>query len=198
MKICLSARSSSKMGDMWLVAGLGNPGEKYVNTRHNTGFEMVDALASYNNIKIKKVKFHALVGDGKVGGASVVLAKPQTYMNLSGESIKAIANHYKIPPERIIIIYDEAALETGKVRIRTKGSAGGHNGIKNIIAMLGTEEFIRLRVGIGASEHDIIDYVLGKFTKKEIETLTETAVKIPEIVEEIIRNGAVSAMNKYN
>ncbi len=198
MKIYQLARFSSKIKEPYLIAGLGNPGKKYLDTRHNIGFDMLDTVASFNSIKVSKIKFKALIGEGKIGGENVVLVKPQTFMNLSGESIREIAAYYKIPPDKIIIIYDDVSLEVGRVRIRPKGSAGGHNGMKNIIFQLKTDEFPRVRIGIGQPSAELIDYVLGKFSKEEVKTLIELAKQMPEIIETIIKSGIDDAMNRYN
>lgn len=202
MKIYQLARFLSKdnLDLPYLIAGLGNPGKKYIDTRHNVGFDMLDVIASANGIKVSKVKFKALIGVGKIKGRDVILAKPQTYMNLSGESIREIAQYYKIPPERIIIIYDDIALELGRIRIRKKGSAGGHNGMKNIIYHLKTEDFPRIRIGVGApdSQEDIKNYVLDKFSKTDISVLTNVAKDMPAVVNTIIEHGMDTAMNKYN
>lgn len=186
---------------MYLIAGLGNPGREYAGTRHNVGFEVVDALCAKYDIKLNKEKFRAVFGDGRIGGEKVIVAKPQTYMNLSGESIRELANWYKIDNEHIIIIYDDISLPVGKFRIREKGSAGGHNGIKNIIYQLNTDVFPRIKVGTGMPQdpgYDIKDYVLGHFSKEEIEILIKSAVRAVYAVEEIIKADAKSAMNKYN
>ena len=186
---------------MYLIAGLGNPGREYAGTRHNVGFEVVDALCAKYDIKLNKEKFRAVFGDGRIGGEKVIVAKPQTYMNLSGESIRELANWYKIENEHIIIIYDDISLPVGKIRIREKGSAGGHNGIKNIIYQLNTDVFPRIKVGTGMPQdpgYDIKDYVLGHFSKEEIEILIKSAVRAVYAVEEIIKADAKSAMNKYN
>lgn len=186
---------------MYLIAGLGNPGREYAGTRHNVGFEVVDALCAKYDIKLNKEKFRAVFGDGRIGGEKVIVAKPQTYMNLSGESIRELANWYKIDNEHIIIIYDDISLPVGKLRIREKGSAGGHNGIKNIIYQLNTDVFPRIKVGTGMPrnpDYDIKDYVLGHFSKEEIDILIKSAVRAVYAVEEIIKVDAKSAMNKYN
>ncbi len=186
---------------MYLIAGLGNPGREYAGTRHNVGFEVVDALCAKYDIKLNKEKFRAVFGDGRIGGERVIVAKPQTYMNLSGESIRELVNWYKIDNEHIIIIYDDISLPVGKLRIREKGSAGGHNGIKNIIYQLNTDVFPRIKVGTGMPQdpgYDIKDYVLGHFSKEEIEILIKSAVRAVYAVEEIIKADAKSAMNKYN
>ena len=200
MKICQLARFSSKTkpNAPYLIIGLGNPGKKYVDTRHNIGFEMLDVISMASGIKVTKAKFKALVGVGKMNGIDVVLAKPQTYMNLSGESVRDIAEYYKIPPEKIIIIYDDVSLDVGKIRIRPKGSAGGHNGIKNIIYHLKTDEFPRVRIGVGQPTYELVDYVLGKFSKPETSALTEIAKDMPLIIETILKSGTAAAMNRYN
>lgn len=198
MKIYPLARFLSKINEPFLIVGLGNPGKKYVDTRHNVGFEMLDVLAMANNFKVSKIKFKALIGEGKIGGENVILAKPQTYMNLSGESVREIATYYKIPAHKIIVIYDDISLSVGRIRIRPRGSAGGHNGMKNIIYHLKTDEFTRVRIGVGEPDQDIIEYVLGKFSKTDVAALTEIAKDIPNIIEMMITNGTEPAMNKYN
>lgn len=186
---------------MYLIAGLGNPGKEYIGTRHNIGFEVADAICSKFDIKLNKEKFRALFGDGYIGGEKVLIVKPQTYMNLSGESIREIAEWYKIDTEDIIIIYDDISLPLGKLRVREKGSAGGHNGIKNIIYQLQSDIFPRIKIGVGSPNHpdfDMKDYVLGKFTADETKILVKSAVAAVSAVEEIIVAGAKSAMNKFN
>ncbi len=186
---------------MYLIAGLGNPEKKYDATRHNIGFETVDLLSHKLGIKLTKLKHKALWGDGFVGSEKVIIAKPQTYMNLSGESIRDIAEFYKIPTENIIIICDDINLDTGRIRIRPKGSDGGHNGLKSIIYQLADDGFVRIRMGVGAprdERYDLADYVLGKFSKEEIELLTKTANTVVEAVECIIKNDVATAMNRYN
>lgn len=186
---------------MYLVVGLGNPGRQYDMTRHNIGFVVIDHLADKLGIKVKKLKFKAIYGEGVIGGEKVLLVKPQTYMNLSGESVRDFVNFYKIPNENIIIIHDDISLAAGRLRIREKGSAGGHNGLKSIIYQLSTDEFIRIKIGVGTPEnkdHELADYVLGRFTKEEIPVLEESIIKASMSVEEIIKNGAQSAMNKFN
>ncbi len=185
---------------MKLIIGLGNPGREYANTRHNIGFEAVDALAQDYSISVTKNKFKALYGEGKVGNKKVILVKPQTYMNLSGESVKAFATWHKIKPEDILVIYDDVSLPPGKLRIRTKGSAGGHNGIKSIIQHLGTNEFERIKVGIGEKPQgwNLADYVLSRFTNAEMKTIYETMAEIVGATTTIMENGIEDAMNKYN
>ena len=154
----------------WLVVGLGNPGPKYEWTRHNVGFLVVDELAERASIPVQKLKYKALTNTTVIGGQSVLLMKPTTYMNLSGESVGQAARFYKIPPERVLVISDDVALPQGKLRIRRSGSAGGHNGLKNIIAHLGTDQFPRLKVGVGGKPYpdsDMADWVLGKFTGQD-------------------------------
>ena len=186
---------------MYLVAGLGNPGKEYDMTRHNIGFHTIDYIADKLGVKIKKLKYKAIYGECDINGEKVLLVKPQTYMNLSGESISEFVKFFKIPTENVIIISDDIALETGRIRIRKKGSAGGHNGLKNIIYMLNSENFNRIRIGVGAPTHpdyDLKAFVLGRFTKDEIPVLEESIIKSYNAVEEIIKRGADSAMNKLN
>ena len=186
---------------MYLVAGLGNPGKQYDMTRHNIGFHTIDYIADELGVKIKKLKYKAIYGECDINGEKVLLVKPQTYMNLSGECISEFVKFFKIPTENVIIISDDIALETGRIRIRKKGSAGGHNGLKNIIYMLNSENFNRIRIGVGAPTHpdyDLKDFVLGRFTKEEIPVLEESIIKSYKAVVEIIKRGADSAMNKFN
>ncbi|NLK97087.1 MAG: aminoacyl-tRNA hydrolase [Epulopiscium sp.] len=185
---------------MFAVIGLGNPGMQYETTRHNVGFEVIERLAYENQIQVNKKKHHALIGEGTIAGQRVVLAKPQTYMNLSGQSVIEIMNWYKIDTNHIIIIYDDISLPIGQIRIRTKGSAGGHNGIKNIIAHLNSQEFPRVKVGVGEKPPgwDLADYVLSRFTKEEIIEMVESIKIASDAVETIIREGSASAMNKFN
>lgn len=186
---------------MYLIAGLGNPGIQYDMTRHNIGFAAIDYIARENNVNVKKLKYKALYGELNVGGEKVLLVKPQTYMNLSGESIREFCAFYKIPPENVIILCDDIAIEPGKIRIRRKGSAGGHNGLKSIIYQLSSEDFMRIRIGVGNPQHkdyDLADYVLGRFGKEEIPVLEEAIKKSYMAAFEIIKNSVDSAMNKYN
>lgn len=186
---------------MYLVAGLGNPGSQYDMTRHNIGFAAIDYIADKNSVKIKKLKYKALYNEMTVNGEKVLLVKPQTYMNLSGESIREFCSFYKIPPEKTIIICDDISLEPGKIRIRRKGSAGGHNGLKSIIYQLQSDEFMRVKIGVGSPQHadyELADYVLGRFSKDEIPVLEDAIIKTYKSVDEIIKNGIDSAMNKYN
>lgn len=186
---------------MYLVTGLGNPGKQYDMTRHNIGFHTIDYIADEYGVKINKLKYKALYGECSVCGEKTYLIKPQTYMNLSGESIAEFANFFKVPPQNIIVISDDINIAAGRLRIRPKGSAGGHNGLKSIIYMLQSDEFPRIRMGVGAPHHedyDLADYVLGRFAKDEIPIMEDAIKRAKLAVEEIIRNGPQSAMNKYN
>ena len=186
---------------MYIIAGLGNPGKEYENTRHNIGFDVIDRLAEEENIAVMESKHKALIGKGYVAGQKVILAKPQTFMNLSGESVRELVDYYKIDPEEeLIVIYDDINLAPGKLRIRPKGSAGGHNGIKNIIAHLGTQVFPRIRIGVGEKPKgwDLADYVLGRFSKEEEPVVREALEKAAKACSEIITEDVTSAMNKYN
>lgn len=185
---------------MYLIAGLGNPSRTYEGTRHNIGFTMIDAIGNKFGIDVTTKKHKALVGRGMIDGMRVILAKPQTYMNLSGESIREITDFYKIEPENIIIIYDDISFDVGQLRIRKKGSAGGHNGVKNIIAHLGTQEFPRIKVGIGNKPEgwDLADYVLSKYTKAEQEALEEASEGVIGAVKLMLADDIEAAMNKYN
>ncbi len=185
---------------MYLIAGLGNPSKTYEGTRHNVGFSMIDALADAFQIDVTTKKHKAIVGRGVIEGMKVILAKPQTYMNLSGESIREIADFYKIDPENMIIIYDDISLDVGRLRIRKKGSAGGHNGIKNIIAHLGTDVFPRIKVGVGEKPQgwDLADYVLSKYSKEEQQALREASDDVIGAVKLMVMDNIDAAMNQYN
>lgn len=188
------------MDNLFIVAGLGNPGTRYENTRHNVGFDTAELLSEKHGIKVSKLKHKAYLGEGVIEGARVVLAKPQTYMNLSGESIREIIDWYKAPLSNLIIIYDDVDLPLGRVRVRPKGSSGTHNGMKSVIYQLSADDFPRVRVGIGnpPPEYDIADYVLGRFSAGEREIIDKSIKVAAEAVEEIIKAGVDSAMNKYN
>ena len=185
---------------MLIIAGLGNPGKEYENTRHNAGFMVMDALAEKIGADISEKKHKALCGKGVIGGEKVILMKPQTYMNSSGESIRAAADYYKVDPSEFIVIYDDISLVPGGIRIRKKGSAGGHNGIKNIIAHLGTQEFPRVRIGVGEkpARMDLADYVLGHFPKEETETMTTAFKDGAAAVVDMMTEGVEAAMNHFN
>lgn len=185
---------------MFVIVGLGNPGREYETTRHNAGFCVIDALAGRYNITVTEKKHKALCGKGLIEGHKVILVKPQTYMNLSGESIRSLLDFYKISEEELIIIYDDISLAPGQLRIRTKGSAGGHNGIKSIIAHLGTQEFPRIRVGVGEKpkEMDLAAYVLSRFSAGEREIMEETYQTAAMAAAAMMNDGIDSAMNRFN
>lgn len=185
---------------MKIIAGLGNPTKQYEGTRHNVGFSVIYRLADKYNIKMNIARHKALIGTGVIAGEKVMLVMPQTYMNLSGEAVGEIMRYYKAEPSDLIITYDDIDLDVGKLRIRAKGSAGGHNGMKSIIAHVGSEEFDRVRVGIGHKppEFDLADYVLSRFGKDELPLIRDAVDKAADAVEVIIRSGVEAAMNKYN
>lgn len=185
----------------WLVVGLGNPGPKYEWTRHNMGFLVIDELAEREKIPVQKLKYRALTNTAVIGGQSVLLMKPTTYMNLSGESVGEAARFYKIPPERVLVISDDVALPQGKLRIRRSGSAGGHNGLKSIIQHLGTDQFPRLKIGVGGKPHpdyDMADWVLGKLQGEDKKAMDEAVRRAADAIECLLRDGIEKAMNKYN
>lgn len=185
---------------MYLIVGLGNPEEEYSNTRHNMGFDTINKIAKQYNIEVNKNKFKGLCGSGIIENKKVILLKPQTYMNLSGESIKETMDFYKIQKENLIIIYDDIDLEAGIIKIRKKGGPGTHNGMKSVISNIKTQEFARVRVGIGKPERkeQLIEYVIGKIPDKDQKTLDEATTKSKEALIEIIKNGVDIAMNKFN
>ncbi len=185
---------------MYLIIGLGNPEEKYSNTRHNMGFDVINELSRECDIKVSKSKFDAFYGMGEIKGKKVILVKPQTYMNLSGESIIKFKKFYKISNKNIIVIYDDIDLKLGDIRLKAKGSSGSHNGMKSVIENLNTQDFIRVRVGIGSPEHkdDIINYVIGQIPKREREILDESIIRAKDSIVEILENGIDTAMNKFN
>lgn len=186
---------------MKVIVGLGNPGKKYDNTRHNIGFEALDYIADKEGISINTGKHKALIGTGYMGGEKVLLVKPQTFMNLSGESLRPIMDFYKLDLSDILVIYDDISLEPGMLRLRTKGSAGGHNGMKSIIKHLGGDTFPRIRVGIGGEKHpgqDLADYVLGHFKDDEKELLAESLDKAEKAAELFAQDEFAEAMNKYS
>lgn len=187
--------------EMYIIAGLGNPGREYVNTRHNVGFDVVDKLAEQENIDILEKKHKALIGRGVVSGRKCVLAKPQTFMNLSGESVRTLLDYYKADEQtELIVISDDISLDVGQIRVRKKGSAGGHNGLKNIIANLGHDSFIRVKMGVGEKPKgwDLVDYVLGHFSAPEREQMDEAVLRAAEAVRMIVDQGADAAMNQFN
>lgn len=183
---------------MFLIVGLGNPGSKYEKTRHNVGFDVIDLLSDKYNIQLNREKFKGIYGDGLIASQKVIMLKPGTYMNLSGESVREISDFYKIPPENIIVIHDDISLDCGRLRIRGQGSAGGHNGIKNIILNLATDKFVRIKVGVGQPDGDLVSFVLGRFPgedRKKVEKVFDAVGMAAEI---IIGEGIDKAMNKYN
>lgn len=185
---------------MYLVVGLGNPGDKYRYTKHNAGFMVLDYFASEQNINISKLKHKALIGEGQIGQEKIILAKPQTFMNLSGESVLDLMNWYKEDISRLIVVYDDIDLEPGRIRIRPEGSSGTHNGMKSIIYLMNTDKFPRIRVGIGRQPDymDLADYVLSRFSDEEIPLMEEAVKKAALAIEEIVKRDVASAMNKYN
>ena len=186
---------------MKVIVGLGNPGKKYDGTRHNIGFIAMDYMSAKYGIKINKIKHKSLIGEGNIAGEKVLLVKPQTFVNLSGEALREICSYYKVPAENVIVIHDDVSLPCGRLRIRKKGSDGGHNGIKSIIYQLASDEFTRIKIGVGAppENYDLPDWVLGRFSKEEVSHLSKLVdCVVEEVVPEIIRSGAESAMNNYN
>ncbi|MGN0570749.1 MAG: aminoacyl-tRNA hydrolase [Candidatus Fimenecus sp.] len=195
------AQSLSVGAPEFLVVGLGNPDQKYAFTRHNSGFLCVDMLAEKYGFTVKKLKFKSLLGDAEIGGHRCLVLKPQTYMNLSGEAVRDAAQFYKIPPERIVVLFDDISLDVGKIRIRRKGTDGGHNGIKNIIYHLNSDTFPRIKIGVGKKPHpdyDLADWVLSEF-KKDEEAPLKTALEHACAALELMLDGKIDeAMNKYN
>lgn len=186
---------------MYLIVGLGNPGKDYEMTRHNVGFDTVDVLIDEYSIPQSGVKFNAMYGKGMINGEKVLAAKPLTFMNLSGEAVRGLVDYFKIDvKEELIVVYDDIDLEPGNIRVRAKGSAGGHNGMKNIIQHLGTQEFARVRVGVGAKPKgwDLADHVLGRFSKEDRVLVDESIKKACKAVACFVENGIDTAMNQYN
>jgi peptidyl-tRNA hydrolase, PTH1 family len=183
---------------MYIIAGLGNPGSKYENTRHNMGFKVIDRLAEEFGISVNRAKFKGLIGEGRIGNEKVILLKPQTYMNLSGQSVREIVDYYKVPDENLIVIYDDFDLPIGSIRIRKSGGPGTHNGMKSVVGELNSRRFPRVRIGIGSSDGSTIDFVIGKVSKSEQQILAETAKATSDAVADIIRIGIDNAMNVHN
>ncbi len=186
---------------MLLIVGLGNPGKEYANTRHNIGFDVIETLAEQEKISLLEYKHKALIGKGYIGGEKVILAKPQTYMNLSGESVREILDYYKLDSRTdLLVISDDISLKPGQIRLRKKGSAGGHNGLKNIILHLGHDEFQRMKMGVGEKppEYDLVDYVLGHFTKEERKVMDDAVVQAVDAIRMVISEGMQTAMNHFN
>ena len=188
-------------GAAWLLACLGNPGDKYENTRHNVGFMVADEIGERQNAPIQKLKFKALTNLFTISGQKVLVMKPVTYMNLSGEAVRQAVDFYKIPPDHVLVVSDDTALALGRLRIRKGGSAGGHNGLKNIILHLGTDQFPRLRVGVGEKPHpdyDMADWVLGKFVGEDKKTMDAAIKRAADAVECLLADGPDTAMNRFN
>lgn len=187
--------------DMWLIAGLGNPGLQYEKTRHNAGFMAADRLAEKHGAQFNKHKSEAVYADFKIGDNRILLVKPQTYMNNSGRAVSALLNFYKIPTDRLIVMFDDITLDIGKLRLRRKGSHGGHNGIKDIIELTGTDDIMRIKIGVGEREnrdYDLKDWVLGKIPTEQMTDFNKALDRAALAAEEIITRGIDSAMNKYN
>lgn len=186
-------------GFTWLIVGLGNPGSKYEDTRHNMGFQTIDRFAEKEGLRFSKLRFKAWTAEWKTGSSEkVLLMKPQTYMNLSGESVGEAARFYKIPPERVLVISDDVSLPAGKLRLRAGGSAGGHNGLKNIIQHLGSDHFPRIKVGVGAPEHDMVDWVIGKVSGEDAKVLQQAIDRAAEAIPVVLEQGLERAMNRFN
>lgn len=185
----------------WIIVFLGNPGAKYTNTRHNAGFMTADAVTKKYGVKIDRLKYKALTAQCEIGGEKVFLMKPQTYMNLSGDAVKPAMAFYKVPTDHVLVISDDISLPTGKLRIRRSGSAGGHNGLKDIIAKCGGDGFPRIKIGVGTPPHpdyDVADWVLGVFRNQDAVAMAEAAEKAAEAIESVIKDGVDKAMGKYN
>lgn len=184
---------------MYVVVGLGNPGKKYENTRHNMGFITIDQIAEALGVKVDKIKHKSLVGEANIAGQKVLLVKPQTYMNLSGEAVREVLAYYKVPVENLIVIYDDIDLATGTIRLRAKGSSGTHNGMRNIIYQIQDDNFPRIRIGIGSEKKgDLANFVTGGITKAEVAPLEDAITRAKESVFSIIEDGIDRAMNKFN
>ena len=190
-----------KKSESWLIVGLGNPGKQYANTRHNCGFRAIDILAEKLRCKVDKGKFQGLYGQTTVDGKKLFLLKPQTFMNLSGRSVLQLSSYYNIPPQRIIVMFDDISLEPGRLRIRADGSAGGHNGIKSIISELGSQDFPRVKIGVGAKPHaeqDLADWVLSSFSASEEKSLKAALEQAADAALCIMESGVPGAANRYN
>ncbi len=200
-KIEKTSAPSSQRSVSFIVVGLGNPGDKYAKTRHNIGFMSLDHISDKLGIKVNKLKYKALIGEGVLSGARVLFMKPQTFMNNSGEAVREAIDFYKLSPDKVLVIYDDISLEPGKMRVRLKGSDGGHNGIKSIIKHLGTNEFPRIKIGVGAKptpEYDLADWVLGSVEKEAIEPISKCIENSLECAELIVGGNSAKAMEKYN
>lgn len=186
--------------DLFIIIGLGNPGARYANTRHNVGFDTIDVLSKKFGINVSKLKYKALWGDGIINGQRVILVKPQTYMNLSGESVREIVEWYKVPMSKVILIYDDIDLPVGKIRIRSKGSAGTHNGMRSVIYQIQSDEFLRIRIGIGKPPEgwELANFVLGSFGSEERKIVNESVARAADAVVALLKSGVETAMNLYN
>ena len=185
----------------WMLVGLGNPGAEYARSRHNVGFRAVDALCEQQRCRCDRLRLKALTGFCELGGQKVLLVKPMTYMNLSGQAVRPLADYYRIPPERILVIFDDVSLPVGRLRVRPDGSAGGHNGVKSLIAELGTQDFPRVKVGVGAKPHpdyDLADWVLSSFSSQEEKLLGPTIERALDAAGAVIAEGVPRAMNQFN
>ena len=199
----LFRRSNKEPGfakDTYVIAGLGNPGKEYENTRHNMGYKAIDVLSSDEKIDIRRQRFHSLIGQGRISGKKAVLVKPETYMNRSGIAVREAAMYFNVAPENLIAIYDDIDLPCGSIRIRKSGGAGTHNGMKSVVSELGTKDFIRIRKGVGAAEagEDHVDRVIGKVTETERALLQRAAEEAAEAVKDILSIGVDNAMNRHN
>ena len=201
LKRLFAKKKEEETGKMYIIAGLGNPEKKYFGSRHNVGFSVIDALSGKYGIELTETKFKAAFGKGRIGTERVILVKPLTYMNLSGEAIRPLCDYFKVDPTTdLIVISDDVELDVGNLRIRPKGSHGGHNGLKNIIAQLGNSDFCRVRVGVGKKpkEYDMVDWVLGHFQGEDEVAIKESVSRAADAVVEIMENGVDSAMNLFN
>lgn len=197
----LRKKSTSGQAIEWLVVFLGNPGDKFDNTRHNAGFRAADALEKKTGERMKRIKFKALVGDFEVGGVRILAMKPQTFMNLSGEAVQEAANFYKIPTDHILVVCDDVSLDVGKLRLRRKGSAGGHNGLKNIIYLLNSDQFPRIKMGVGVKPHpdyDLAAWVLGHFSPEDSKLMDDAAARAADAIEVILTKGFDKASNQFS
>lgn len=194
-------QKSTGSGIEWILCCLGNPGREYENSRHNVGFLTADTLADKKGFEIKRIRFKALTGTAEIGGHKVLVMKPNTYMNLSGTALQEAAAFYKVPPERCLVVSDDVTLDPGRLRLRRNGSAGGHNGLKSIINMLGSQDFPRVKIGVGKKPHpdyDLADWVLGKFSPEDQKRVAQAAKTACEAIECILTQGMDRAMNRYN
>ncbi len=196
-----STADSMSGGVEYIVCGLGNPGKKYERTRHNVGFIALDLIAEKSGISVSRLKFKSLIGVGDIGGVRVLLMKPSTFMNLSGEAVREAMTFYKVPPEKTLLIFDDVSLPAGKCRVRAKGSHGGQNGMKNIIALSGSDEFPRIKIGVGEKPHpdySLADWVLSVPTGDDAKQISDTLRQTPDIVATFLKDGVMAAMNKHN